>query len=127
VKLALIRALLSRRLDAASFLEQYGAELDAFRTSKAKLGASSHIHVDEDIDFELTSTDIDVLCQMYLDDQISPLALEYLTDVLQMSERVTVASPTISDYLFEFGEPRLNGEFTKARAAEIRRAIAEAT
>ena len=128
VKLSDIRKLVGGEISAPKFLERNAAPLAERRRilAQKERGRVIPVRVDEDEDLEIAATDLVTLCRIFIDGAITDLELEYLADVLQLSDRVSFADSKIRDHLDELTDPEINGPLTVARAQAILAAVGHA-
>ena len=115
MNLSSIKKLLNKKITIDSFNEEVASELEKYSNLKMKKGSSLPIHIIEDIETSITTNEIKVLLVLFIQKQISDVTIEYICDCLIMAEDVTYDSK-VSDILFNFSSPEINGTITIDKA-----------
>ena len=71
------------------------------------------IYLTEDIDLSIGKKEFIVLCESFLNDELSELEINYVADALLLSNRVLFEDENISDYIGYLTDPEINGHLTK--------------
>jgi len=127
VKLSSIAALADGHLSPGAFESENAADLAERKSLLGKKGSVVPVRVQEDVDLLISAARIARLCDLYARGDLSIVALAYLADAAQLSERSTFSDESCIDFLAEFTDPEVNGIFTAARAREIAHALAAHT
>ncbi len=122
MKLSSLDALLSKQLSPAAFKDMIAADMAEYLKNASIKGAVMPVRVTEDKDIELSSAHINVLCELFVNKQLSPEELAFIADAMQLSERVDVEEG-LADLVAEMTYPEINGAFTMGRAQEILRNV----
>ena len=115
-----LKRFLDGDIELAALRSEYEKEVGEYEAALKKRGSSAAVVVaNDDFSRPLKSEDLRKLCNCYLDGEISEVELDYLANVLEMSDSFEPASSDVSDALFRLSSPEINGALTPASVAEI--------
>ena len=110
MKLSLLKAFLKHDISANQISEEIKNVIGDYKKLLSKKGSTIPIKVTEDIEFSINKQDVIVLCQAFLDQLLEEYEVNYLVDVLQLSENVNFESEELFDYVSILTDPKVNGE-----------------
>lgn len=94
-------------------------EIETYRSKLSKKGSSISIILNEDIDLKVSFQDVQKLCKMFVNNELSLIELSYISDALQLSERVIFDKEETKNLIEEMSDFDINGTFTINRAMKI--------
>ena len=94
-------------------------EIEIYRSRLSKKGSSISIILNEDIDLKVSFKDVQKLCKMFINNELSLIELSYISDALQLSERVIFDKEETKNLIEEMSDFEINGTFTINRAMKI--------
>ncbi|WP_101728689.1 hypothetical protein [Emticicia sp. TH156] len=94
-------------------------EVDDYKFSLAKKGGSAPIILSEDIDLLVGKSEITVLSQAFINDELSEYQVYYIMDALLLSDKIAFESEGFKDVVEILTDPIVNGRLTKSTALEI--------
>ena len=110
----------SDKVSAASLASAISTEVESFRLARSKKNSSSPIYVGrEDIQYSVTKGDIKNLCDSYLDGELNEWHLEYLCNVIELSDAFSVEDDELVDTIFLLSTPEINYPITPALVSDI--------
>jgi hypothetical protein len=116
MKILAIAQLIAGALPVEAFSASMSDELSDHVLALRKGGASAPVQVTEDASLVLDRAGLAALCKLFAAGQLAAAELAYVADVLQLSERVVFADPSIADDLAECTDPEVNGPLSTERA-----------
>ena len=101
-------------------LKEISAEVELFRTSRLKKGASCAISgTHEDFRFIFNNSHVRKLCRAYLEGQFNAWELEYLCNLIELSEAFLMENDDVEDAVFLLSSPDVNGEINRKVVQDI--------
>lgn len=83
-------------------------------------GSSMPVRLIEDISaFTIGQSELKVLCNSFLMNQLTENHINYIVDILQLSHKVTFENEDIEDDFLSLTDPEINGELTKDKVMDI--------
>jgi len=113
-----IKGLLEGSLEPEEFTKRIANELDEFKKPTER-GSSIPIYVTVDTEVYVDEPAIRRLCNLYIADDLSQSALEYIADAIELSSSIDCSSEYVREVVFVMGDPVANGPFTKDDAKEV--------
>jgi hypothetical protein len=77
-----------------------------------KKGASAPVYVIEDCQVNVTSGELSILCNAFLNRELNHGEIAYIVDAMLLSEHVIFESEQLEDLFFSLTDPVANGELT---------------
>jgi hypothetical protein len=123
MKLSIFKSYLAGELSSSAFCTTIRKESIEFRRNSDVVGSSMPIYAVDDIsELEISTQDILAICNLYFDDQIDEIELEYLCNVLELSESITYDA-SIEHFLFQLSTPEINQKLSKNYVRELLKTI----
>jgi cellobiose-specific phosphotransferase system component IIB len=94
-------------------------EMENVKASSAKKGGSTSIFLVEDISLIVEKSNIAILCQAYINSDLSEFEICYIVDALLLSSKVKFESEGLMELAETLTDPSVNGKLTKERVIEI--------
>ncbi len=115
-----LKRFLDGDIELAALRSEYQKEVGEYEAALKKRGSSAAVVVtNDDFSRPLECEDLRKLCSCYLNGEIAEVELDYLANVLELSDSFEPASSDVSDALFRLSSPEINGTLTPASVAEI--------
>jgi hypothetical protein len=93
--------------------QEINAEMKEFRDARRKKGTSSPVYISNDnFRFELRKQHVRKLCDMYLKGKLNEWHLEYLCNLIELSQSFSLNDEEIEDAVFELSSPEIHSELT---------------
>ena len=111
---------LNNEISIKELKEKISHELHQYEKQTKITGSSVPIYLEaENNKNQLSLSQFNKLLRDYINNEIEVLELQYISDVIQLGESISVENPLINNWIFEMSDPEINGLFTKERAKEI--------
>ena len=118
MKLSSLEALLEHRLSPTEFRDAITSDIAEYSENASTLGSVMPVRVTEDEDIVLSLENIRVLCDLFINKQLSSEELAFIADALQLSDRVDF-DEGVPDLVDVMTDPEINGPFTVDHARVI--------
>jgi len=110
----------SDKISAVSLATAIGSEVESFRLARSKKGSSSPIYVGrEDFEYSVTKGDVKNLCESYLNGELNEWHLQYLCNVIELSDAFTLEDDELVDTIFLLSTPEINYPITPTLVRDI--------
>lgn len=110
------------RISVDEIVNEINSEVESFRIARLKKGSSSPVFGrNEKFYFRVRRKDIRKLCDMYLQGKFDEWHLEYLCNLIEMSDAFSFDEDEIEDALFELSSPEINGMINFEKVRDIRK------
>lgn len=113
MKLSNIRSVLTGLVSFKDFRSNISEEMNEYNSSSHLKGKSMPVYLTDDIDLYIGKNELKVLCEAFLDDELSESEINYVADALLLSSRVSFESEDISDRIGYLTDAEINGRLTK--------------
>ncbi|MFQ5963915.1 MAG: hypothetical protein ACE5KZ_06495 [Candidatus Scalinduaceae bacterium] len=127
MKLSKLKKYLRCNLAISEFKTSIKDEIKHYEKLAKKKGSSIPIDVVEDDELSIDKEDISKICDDYINEDLSVSEISYISDAMQLSEKIYIENNYLLDFIFEMSDPEVNGLFTKERALEIIKKICNKT
>lgn len=119
MKLSLFHKLFKNEISIVIFKSRIRSEVEEYSKKLKTKGTSLTINVDEDCSLYFSKNDLLILCEYYLDNNLTDSEVYYIADCLTLSESVSFESQELLELLEGMTDPDSNGIITKERISSI--------
>ena len=115
-----LRRFFIKEVGIDDILTEIEPEVDAYGKALAKRGASAPVHgTNGQFTYVVKNYDIQRLCELYLQGKVSELHINYLANLIELSESFKLENDAVREALFELSSPELNGPVNEKSVREI--------
>jgi hypothetical protein len=119
MKLSDLKNLFANPDSIESFKEIIKDEVDEYTSLLKKAGSSVPIYATQDAFLKVGHNDLIMLCKAYVDGTLGENYVNYIIDVLQLSEQVEFESEELVDIAAGLTDPEINGPLTHDEANKV--------
>jgi hypothetical protein len=113
MKLSNIEAMFTGILSFKDFRESISEEIKDYSSSSRTSGKSMPVYLTEDVDLSIGKKELKLMCEAFLNKELSELEINYVADGLLLSNQVIFESEEVSDRFGYLTDPEINGHLTK--------------
>lgn len=113
MKLTDIKLVLNRTLPFNDFRLGLSEEMKEYRSWANVQGGTMPVYLIEDINLTIGENELKVLCEAFLNDELSEIEINYVADALLLSNKVSFENERVSDGIDSLTDPEINGHLTK--------------
>jgi len=118
MKLSSLEALLAERLSPVEFRKELAPDMTEYLKNASVKPSVMPVRVTEDRELHVSVARVKVLCEIFINRDLSPEQLAFVADALQLADGVDFDEEA-RDLIDEMTDPEINGPFTIDRAKEI--------
>ncbi|MEO6151204.1 MAG: hypothetical protein ABIP28_13630 [Mucilaginibacter sp.] len=119
MKVSLLKDFFDQAITNSQLNEIITPEISNYKLLLSKKGSSVPIILQEDIQLLVRKKDIAVLCEAYLNEEITKYELMYIIDALQLSDNISFENEELLDNASILTDPEVNGLLTKDMVYEV--------
>jgi hypothetical protein len=120
MKLSSLKEYFSEESYYIHLIAEADGEVNDYVKRGKKKGASVPVIVVEDIEeLIIGPSELKILCASFLEGHLNISFVNYIADILGLSQRITFTDEIVREFFEEMTDPEINGELTRARVLEI--------
>ena len=101
------------RASVNEVVDDIAPEVESFRVARMKKGSTSPVYgANENFHYSVRKQDIKKLCGSYLSGDLNEWHLEYLANLIELSDCFTYENNELADTIFELSSPEINSAIT---------------
>lgn len=107
-------------IGASDLIAEIGAEVENYKVALGKSGGSAPVFgANNNFSYLVTSADVRLLCESYLRGQANEWHLNYLANLIELSDSFLIESDKVRDAIFDLSSPEINGPINPATIRRI--------
>ena len=115
-----LKGFFSDEVDIDFILTDIAEEVQAYKKALAKTGASAPVYeTNSQFTFVVKKEHIRRLCELFLMGKISDVHINYLANLIELSEAFELENDEVEEALFELSSPELNCPISIESVGEI--------
>lgn len=119
MKLSNIGSMLAGTSSFQDFKQSIFEEVKQYNSLSKIQGESMPVYLTEDVDLSIGKKELLVLCEGFLNNELSELEINYVADALLLSNKVLFENENISDCIGYLTDPEINGHLTENAIHDI--------
>ena len=119
-----LEKLLLGKISVTEVVNDITPEVESFRIASMTKGSSMSVYgTNENFHFTVRPQDIKYLCSLYLSGELNEWHLEYLSNLIELSDSVTYENDDLADVIFELSSPEINSPITPEVVSRIHESL----